>query len=146
MWFGMVSNEGYNGLHLEYLCKDNLISEIIIENNEVYFINYTDNVIEKPFGCMTSVTFNEFKRFLAFRCFPRDRWNCRELIEYTDGEYDFIKIIGLTHGVLSDDYFWIRFKGEGIEWADIKDWHYHLEYREFTDTEKEILEFVDSLL
>ena len=146
MWFGMVSNEGYNGLHLEYLCKDNLISEIIIENNEIYFINYTDNVIEKPFGCMTSVTFNEFKRFLAFRCFPRDRWNCRELIEYTDGEYDFIKIIRLTHGVLSDDYFWIRFKGEGIEWADIKDWHYHLEYREFTDTEKEILEFVDSLL
>ena len=146
MWFGMVSNEGYNGLHLEYLCKDNLISEIIIENNEIYFINYTDNVIEKPFGCMTSVTFNEFKRFLAFRCFPRDRWNCRELIEYTDGEYDFIKIIRLTHGVLSDDYFWIRFKGEGTEWADIKDWHYHLEYREFTDTEKEIQEFIDSLL
>ena len=141
----MQSNEEYNGLHLEYLHKDRLIAEIIIENNEIYFINYTDDIIEKPFGCMTSVTFKEFKRFLAFRCFPKDRWNCRELIECIDGEYDFIKIIRKTYGVLSDDYFWIRFKGESLTWNDIKDWHYHLEYREFTDTEKEILEFVDSL-
>lgn len=141
----MLSDEEYNGLHLEYLFEDRLISEIIIENNKIYFINYTDNVIEKPFGCMTSITFKEFKRFLAFRCFPKDRWNCRELVKCIDGEYDFIKIIKITHGVLSDDYFWIRFKGESLTWNDIKDWHYHLNYKDFTDTEKEILEFVDSL-
>lgn len=142
----MQSNEEYNGLHLEYLHKDRLIAEIIIENNEIYFINYTDDVIEKPFGNMTTIGFKEFKRFLAFRCFPDGRWNLNELLPYIGGIYDFLSIIRVTHGVLSDDYFWIRFKGQDIKWDDIKDWHYHLNYRDFTDDEKGMQEFIDSLL
>ena len=152
----MRSDKDYEGVALEYFIKDRHIADIFVEDGKVLFNNYTDNVMEKPFGNMTTVTLRELKRLLDYRCVPRGRFNLNDILRdetadvqgdtvdviksadivlfEEDGgssepikrdDYDYLNLVRITHGVMSDDFFWLRFKGEDITWDDVKDWHYH---------------------
>lgn len=75
--------------------------------------NYTDFIVKRPFGYNNEINYKIYKQFLEKRCFPRTRYNCKQLLnDISIGCYDSYTIIKHTHGVMSDDLFWIRFEGE----------------------------------
>ena len=67
------------------------------------------------------VTVERVYRFLESRCMDRNR-PC--LLAYLEGlgleEYNHYEIVKITHGVMWEDFNWIRFPGEEIVWKDVK--------------------------
>ena len=85
----------------------------ILKDPEVKVDNYTNCIIRRPFGVLDNVTYNDFKKMLVDRCFPKSRFNCKQLLQDADiDHYSPLDIIKKTHGVMSDDLFWIRFSDE----------------------------------
>jgi hypothetical protein len=58
--------------------------------------------------------------FFEHRCFPRDRLNVRQLLtELGLNKYDPYEIVRKTRGQMFDDYYWIRFDGDKVEYKYI---------------------------
>jgi len=96
--------------------------EVDMRNRKVTVINYTDNLINRPFGSIESPTMADLENFLEGRCFPKARANCQQLLlEMGLEHYDPLAIIMKTHGRQWDDYNWILFDGEVFDYEkDIK--------------------------
>ena len=109
-------------LNFEYLNKDSLLSSVTVDlvNNDVKVINYTDDVMRQFMG-VCAPTVNNVMKFLEMRCFPRTRYDCKELLK-TIGlqEYNPLDIVRITHGRMVNDFFWIRFQGEDLSWCDLR--------------------------
>ena len=60
---------------------------------------------------------------LEQRCMPETRPNKREVLGGV--EYNRLRIIRRTHGVMANDIYWMRFGAEKITWDNvkIKGWH-----------------------
>ncbi len=59
--------------------------------------------------------------FFESRCFPRERYNCEELLKLLDlTEYNPYLICLKTRGRQWSDYYWIRFKGDKATFDKIK--------------------------
>jgi hypothetical protein len=59
-------------------------------------------------------------QFLLGRSFERARPDCDELLNYLGLEtYNPYEIVQKTHGVCPDDYWWLKFDGEEINWSDV---------------------------
>lgn len=62
---------------------------------------------------LDNVTYNDFEKMLEDRCFSKSRFNCKQLLQDANIDYyNPLNIIRKTHRVMSDDLFWIRFRGE----------------------------------
>lgn len=112
-------------MSLDYFFKDELCTHIVIDNHlRVTVIDYTNNFFHRAFGTPTKLSANDVFDFLEGRCFPRTRANCKELLAMIDLEtYSPLDICRVTHGIMSDDYFWVRFGDEPeLTWDDIKEW------------------------
>ena len=108
-------------LTLYYYHKDELCTVIKCSGRKVSFVNYTDDYVNKAFGNQTSVTYDEFEHFLESRCFPRTRANAKDILNYLGLDFYYpLSICMKTHGVLYDDFSWIKFEGENITWKDVK--------------------------
>jgi putative transcriptional regulator len=71
--------------------------------------NYTNNPLMRAFGINTEPTFEDYKEFLASRCFPETRDKMKlQLKELGIPFYDPLLIIEKTEGRMADDHFWIR--------------------------------------
>lgn len=101
-------------IELEYSTKALKEPKVTVEN-------YTDCVLKRPFGVRNNVTYSDFKKMLEDRCFPKSRFNCKQLLRDAGlDHYDALAIVKKTHGVMSDDLFWIRFSDEEPElWNEI---------------------------
>ena len=83
--------------------------------------NYVQEWFLRPFGVLEQPTYAHFKEFLERRCFPKTRYNCKQLLQDASlGYYDPWAIVKKNHGVMSDDLFWIKFDGEELTWEDVK--------------------------
>lgn len=60
----------------------------------------------------TEVTFEQFLEWVKTRCFPKERMDCKELLEMLGlKEYDPLQIVMITQGRLTNhDDFWIDFE------------------------------------
>jgi len=108
----------------EYLWK-NTVSAIVeynMKTREVSVTNFTDDNIKRPFGVKTSPTFKDLERFFESRCFPKERGNCKQLLDDLGLNcYNPFDIVRITHGRQYEDYAWIRFEGEQLDYErDIK--------------------------
>jgi len=79
------------------------------EKKEVSVTNYTNVIIDRPFGINEHPTWERFEQYLESRCIPRTRhhldWHLKEL---GLTEYNPLEIIKRTDGKMAGDYFSIE--------------------------------------
>jgi len=93
-----------------------------IHTKKVTVINHSEDWLLRPFGNNESPTIGDLFAFPESRCFPRARDNCRQLLDDLGlTAYDPLDICKITHGRQWDDYNWIQFDGEDVEYErDVK--------------------------
>ncbi len=103
--------------------KDELTAEVEFSypENYVKVKNYSNDVIKIPFGVNNNPNIRDLEDFLEDRCFPRERHNCKEILrELGLMMYDPIEIIKITHGIILEDFMWIKFYGEDLNYEDVR--------------------------
>lgn len=104
-----------NIIEFDYMRKNEVMAHVIVNyaEHKVTVVNYTDDLIERPFGINETPNIQDFENFLESRCFPKTRRNCKQLLRDLDlPYYSPILIVQKTHGRQYEDFSWIRFKGE----------------------------------
>ena len=111
-------------LRFQYMERDKVTADVEVDYaaKSVRCIPYTTNVYALPFGVRQDPTIADVSRFLESRCFPRERRNCRQLLlDLGLEEYIPLEIVRKTHGRQLEDYCWIKFEGEELDYEkDIK--------------------------
>ena len=111
-------------LRFQYMHRDTVAADVAVdfENRRVTCVNHTDDVTLQPFGAKDNPNMADVGEFFESRCFPRERRNCDQLL--ADLGLDYYTPLGIvrkTHGRLLEDYCWIRFEGEELDYErDIK--------------------------
>lgn len=102
--------------------KEDLVSEITVDREEVSFKNYSDLVIILPFGIKETANYDDLMEFYESRCFPKARVNCKQVLRSLDLDfYDPEMICRKTHGQQFDDFIWLQFSDEPqVRYKDIK--------------------------
>ena len=91
-----------------YKHKDTLLAEIYVDyvKGTVRVVNYTDDIMDKPFGVNDNPTIDDFEYLLEDRCFPRDRDMMKlHLEELGILSYEPLEIIKKTKGKLEGDFY-----------------------------------------
>ena len=111
-------------MKLKYMWKSKCMADIDVDiiNNKISVVNHTNDLLNKPFGVNEAPTMADFEKFLENRCFPKARSNCKQLLtDFGLSHYDPLAIIKHTHGRQWDDFNWILFEGEDIDYErDVK--------------------------
>ena len=106
-------------LRFQYLKKDQVTADVEVDyaTKTVTCRAYTEDIYALPFGVNTSPSIADLNRFLESRCFPKDRRNCRQILDDLGlEEYIPLEIVRKTHGRQLEDYCWIRFEGEALDY------------------------------
>lgn len=110
----------------DYMKEDTVLTSVSIDdNNKVTIVNYTDDIVDRPFGVCTAPTIKDVENLFAERCFPETRFNAKQILKGKPYGYDRYSIIRDNHGILVEDYYWIRFDDEkNLCWDDVKAWRF----------------------
>lgn len=69
----------------------------------------------------SNITTERFFNFLKSRCYEDCRADLPDILEYhgleSNNPYEWNRI---THGVTYEDFIWIRYDNEKIEWKDVR--------------------------
>ncbi|MEK3688301.1 hypothetical protein [Paenibacillus sp. FSL R10-2736] len=110
-------------LQFEVLEHDRVIAKVKLD-----YINQTvdvwqDDKVEPvflPFPGKAKVSVGDVLDYFESRCVPRTRHHIDKILQSLGlQEYVRTDIVKKTHGVLYDDYVWIRFSGEELKCADV---------------------------
>jgi putative transcriptional regulator len=111
-------------IKFQYMCRDAVMADVTVDrrNRTVTCYNYTENILLRPFGRREKPTLEDYADFMESRCFPRERRNCQQLLaDLGLSEYVPLSIVEKTHGRQLEDYCWVKFEGEDLEYErDIK--------------------------
>ena len=110
-------------INITAMWENEKVADIVVDytTNTVEVINYTDYWVKRPFGVVENPSIDEFEEMLESRCFPKERANCDQLLKDLGLRfYDPLAIVRKTKGIMSDDYMWLRFDGEEVEYNDIR--------------------------
>ena len=100
--------------------KNRKICKVNILGLNVTLEKYSDELIDKQFPTDTP-TIEEVYAWIEQRCFPENRANKDELLAAMNlSLYEPLEIVKITHGLLHEDYIWILWEGEEINYEDIK--------------------------
>lgn len=90
------------------------------EHLSVKYERYTDKISYVPY-LFDDPTFVQMFEFLESRCMPRGRTCLQEYLKCMNlTEYNPYEIVRITHGVMWEDFLWLRFPGETITWDEVK--------------------------
>lgn len=93
--------------------KETCVAKIIVDGATVEVVNYTDDLILRPFGLNVAPTYKDFIEFLKDRCVPEQRAGLSEALkEWGLPCYNPYDIVRKTHGVMFEDYIWLKFGDE----------------------------------
>ena len=108
-------------LKFDIMNRDTLLYSIEITPEKPMVNVYTEKSVYRQFPTDTP-TNDEVLDWLEDRCFPRTRANKKEILDAMGlEEYDVLDIVKYTHGLMWEDYLWVRFPGEeNIKFDDIK--------------------------
>ena len=110
-------------IEFDYMNRNTICSHVVAdyETGEVRVQDFSNDTINMFFG-KREHSIEVMEALWEERCFPRTRYNAKELLNSMDLQfYDAYQIIRRTHGVLPEDYYWIRFSDEkGLHWDDVK--------------------------
>lgn len=102
--------------------KNEPTSEVTVsaDRRNVSYIIYKREIPKVPY-LFENPTVEQIYNFLETRCMPEGR---TQLGEYLDdlglAEYNPWEIVKITHGVMWEDFLWLKFPGEDITWEDVK--------------------------
>lgn len=117
-------DESHNIDEFEVLWKNKLCAKVRVDykSQKVDCKQFTDDFLARPFNKKDEdVTIDDVLDFFEFRCFPRERANRDQLLKDLGLDSYFPReIVRKTHGIILEDFMWIRFKGETITYDDIK--------------------------
>lgn len=100
--------------------KNRKVCKVVISGLKVTLEKYSDKLSDKQFPTDTP-TIEEVYAWIEERCFPESRANKKELLEAMGLTlYEPLEIVKITHGLLHEDYNWILWEGEEINYEDIK--------------------------
>lgn len=114
-----------NNTTIEVIHYDKIVAKMYVDwpSKEVHVEQYSKDKIVIPFPTMGDkviVSTEKFVDYLESRCFPRTRHNADELLKMMGlSHYNPFKIVKVTHGVIFDDYVWLRFEGEDLKYEDV---------------------------
>lgn len=104
---------------LEIYHRDRLLCVITKENNE-YKANVVEVNVMHPFK-NGIVNGDDVYSFLIERVFDFGRGDRDELLSLLGlKEYNAYEIAKKTHGILFQDFIWLKFDDDEIEWAEVK--------------------------
>ena len=109
-------------LGFEYYEKDKLCTKVSVNysNNTVNVVNFTDDIISQAFG-KRAVTVEDIDDFFRNRVFPESRVDVDVLLDLLGlDHFDAEAIARKTHGMLWEDFFWVKFDNENLSYEDIK--------------------------
>lgn len=111
-------------LQFDVLWQDTLISTVSVNGLSVRLVNYDSRILLRPFGINTQIDINDVYNFFLSRVIPPTRDGIETVLKAMGlTEYNPVAIARITHGILTDDYTWIRFKEDGnLTWNDVKYW------------------------
>lgn len=100
--------------------KDRVICKVNIDGLNVELIQYSTDIVDRQFRS-DSPSIEDVYDWIEDRCFPSSRDNKKEILDSLNlNLYEPLEIVKNTHGLLQDDYIWIKWEGEDIEYDDIK--------------------------
>lgn len=71
--------------------------------------NYTDDLLHRAFGVITTPTWDDFEDFLQYRCFAKTRGDAEDLLNVLGiSSYDPLQIVEATRGKTADDNMWVK--------------------------------------
>lgn len=113
-----------NYLQFDVLWRDTLISTVSVDGLNVRLVNYDSRILLRPFGINTQIDINDVYDFFLSRVIPPTRDGIETVLKAIGlTEYNPVAIARITHGILTDDYTWIRFKeDDNLTWNDVKYW------------------------
>lgn len=108
-------------LEFEILNRDDVIAHVVLDGFDVSVEYFSDFFLDRPFGNKLPPTFNQLYDYFESRCVPRTRGDIDDILEILGlDSYDPLAIVKITHGVMNEDFEWIRFKGEELVWNDVR--------------------------
>ena len=102
--------------------KNELITTINVDGENVTFENHPTKKIWQPFGIKEQVSWTDLDAFYKDRSVSNARENIVELLRHLDVDsFDPEYICRKTHGVQFDDFIWLQFSDEPqVTFDDIK--------------------------
>ena len=111
-------------LRFQYMKLNQTTADVEVDYSAktVVYRPYTEDVYALPFGVNKTPTIADVVRFLESRCFPKERSNCKQILKDLGlDEYTPLEIVRKTHGRQYEDFCWVKFDGEVLDYeADIK--------------------------
>ena len=110
-------------MEFDYMLKDKVMAHVKVDYPKIDIVNFTDNLVLRPFGYREKVTMIDVCNFFKKRCMPETRAGKERILG--GRAFDPYFLVEQTHGVMAHDLFWLRFKGENLTWDDVKleGWH-----------------------
>ncbi|WP_410513087.1 hypothetical protein PaeBR_01015 [Paenibacillus sp. BR2-3] len=110
-------------LQFEVLEHDQVIAKVKLDYmNQTVEVWQDDSVppVFLPFPGKQKVLVSDVLDYFESRCIPRTRHHIEKVLQTLKlRDYVPTDIVKQTHGVLYDDYVWIRFSGEELTCADV---------------------------
>ncbi|WP_211222600.1 hypothetical protein [Paenibacillus daejeonensis] len=110
-------------LAFEVLEHDRVIAKVQLDYRNQTVQVWQDESISPvflPFPAKQKVQVSDVLDYFESRCFPRTRHHREKVLQALGlREYVPTDIVKKTHGVLYDDYVWIRFAGEELRCVDV---------------------------
>ena len=79
------------------------------KSNRVVVTNYTDDIMDRPFGRKDNITWSDWEYFLESRCFPRTRDHADMILQEMGlDHYSPLDIVLKTEGRMAEDHFWLK--------------------------------------
>jgi len=111
-------------LRFQYMKQNQVTADVEVDYDAktVTCHSYTEDIYALPFGVNKNPTIADVSRFFESRCFPRERRNCKQILEDLGLDaYIPLDIVRKTHGRQLEDYCWIKFEDEELDYEkDIK--------------------------
>ena len=114
----------FDGLHFCAYWKDELISKVDVEGNEVFITRYILHPVKQIFWTDKMDVF-QLTRVFEGRCWERGRSDIQDILHSLGlSVYDPFEIVKKTHGVSYNDFLWFQFEGENLNYKDLMPWRF----------------------
>lgn len=102
--------------------KNKKTSEVMVsaDRRSVKYTRFTNAIPQVPY-LFDNPTVEQIYEFLESRCMPKGRKQLDEYLRYLGlEEYNPWEIVKITHGVMWEDFLWLKFPDEEVTWDEVK--------------------------
>lgn len=98
-------------IRYDYMNNDMCMTHILVNSSEkrLYIENESNDILHRAFGINLKPDWDDFMKFMEYRCFPDTRYNCKQILKELELDfYDVFNIIETTGGKMADDNQWLK--------------------------------------